>query len=610
MDGVRINTALLALLGRTDGVAAERALLQVARDSEGDGQLFAMRELLGRGKGRLDAAVARLIPTLDVPARGALLGEPDLTEPVCRAGLGDSDDGTRLSVMNVLGEVNRPSSGYLMLAGVTDSSAAVRRKASEAIVQLVRTHRKDPVAMSRHIVPTVTGAMRTIGMHRSVELAQAAMLLGPLCDERIFEQFNQPGAQLTGLLAEALRGLKPAEAADFVFLMLRYPYAGSVARAHIAQASWPVLAALGVHDHWRLLKPIGAALAEIHHLPHVAEDPAGLGDLPAAAQPAALRLVLACGIAPKLRRTLLGEALAGSPRTAAAAMRYVVAGPDSCTDLILMALHSRHAEAQNIAASRILAGDVDPNVTHHLLSSLPKLAEPVAAVVGQFLAAKSFDRYWRSFARLSSEVAATAGKALMKLDGRVADLLAGRLMGRDVGEQLQAIQMVRQMNTADRFAALLAKLARQGDRKVRSASVAALGGADGFDARSTLARCLDDPDARVQANAVEALALAGCDPSAALDKLDSPNNRVRANTIKWLLEAEHPEGPMALTAMLIDSRPAHRISALWVTRVLTYTPVAGIIKRLGESDPDVRIRARMATVARILRRRAAEEVVV
>jgi len=607
MDGERFNGMLLALLGRTDGAAAERALMQVLQAAEGPLQRCAMRELLGRRGGSGATAVARKIPTLDAPARDALLADMALLEPVARAALRDDDESIRLTALEMLQTTQRASSAYLLVGAVTDSAPAVRARAAEAIVQLLRRHRDDPTAMNDHLIPAVTSGVRGLASHRCGDLLKAAVLLGRHCNRDVFRQINLPANRLTEVFARVLRDLQPDEAAEFVFMALPYPHAGNVSRSYIAQASWDALAALGARDWWRLLKPIGAGLLEIHHLRAVAADPQGLSDLDGESQACALRLVLACGIAAKLRRTLIGQALAGPQPAALTAAPYALDGPESSPETILLALHCPHKDVQAAAAARILAAGIDGHMTQHLLKSLPALAEPVQAVVGQYLAARSFDRYWHSYSRLGQEVRAAAGRALLKLDARVVDLLAGRLAGSDVNEQMQAIQLIRQLSMADRYAAQLARMARSGDRMVRSGAVAALGVVNAFDARSTLARCLDDEDMRVQANAIEALERAGCEPSTVLDKLDSPNNRVRANAIKWLVQADHSQGAMALADMLTDPRASHRISATWVVKVLNYRPAAALVRRLAKNDPDTQVRARMATATLSLDTPTAQE---
>ncbi|MFW6146640.1 MAG: hypothetical protein ACOC7R_04825 [Planctomycetota bacterium] len=600
MDGERFNGALLALLGRTEGAAAQRALIQVLRTARGRMQRDAMRHLLTRDTGEATAAVGRSLPSLDTPARAALIDDPAALEPVARSALRDDDETIRRAAVEMIVRAGRPSGAYLLVGALADRSEAVRREAGRALLALVRTHGDDEATMTTHLMPALSAGLRNLAAHRSEAMLTAAVLLGRRCETDVIRQIDTPANKLTGPLAAILRRVPPRRCAEFIFRVLPWDHAGSVARAYIASAPWPTLAALGAADHWRLLAPVASAMGEIRHIRCAAADPAGLADLPDVEQGAALRFVLACGLAPQVRRTLVGEALAAGPAAAMVAARSIVAEPGEAADGVLMALHNRHPDVQAVAAARLLACRTDAHVTEHLLKVLPALARPVAAVVGQYLAVRSFNRYWSSYARLGHEVRRTAGRALLKLDASVADLLTGRLLGRDVSRQMQALQMIRQLDVASRYAPHLARLARQGDRRVRSASVAALATAEGVDWRRTLARCLDDEDMRVQANAVEAMAHRGGDPSAVLDKLDSPNNRVRANTIKWLLEAAHPQGPMALAAMLTDGRPAHRISALWVVRTLAYRPAVGLIRRLALEDADIKVRSRMATVLREL----------
>ncbi len=600
MDGERFNGALLALLGRTDGVAAQRALIQVLRTARGRTQLEAMRRLLARGTGEATAAVARALTVLDAPARAALIDEPAALEPVARSALHEDDEAVRRTAVEMVVQAARPSSAYLLVGALGDRSEAVRRGAGEGLLALLRTHGGSAAVMETHLVPALAGGLRNLAAHRSEAMLAAAVLLGRRCDPAVIDQIDTPAHKLTGPLSAILRAMPAAECAEFVLRVLPFDHVGSVARAYVASASWPTLAALGNADHWRLLAPIREAVGEIRHIHCAADDPAGLADLPDDEQAAALRFVLACALAPQVRRMLLGEGLAAGAAAAMVAVEAIVAEPDEAADGVLLALHSRHPDVQAVAAARLLACRTDAYVTEHLLKVLPSLAAPVAAVVGQHLAIRSFNRYWSSYAQLGHEVRRTAGRALLKLDASVADLLTGRLLGRDVGGQMQALQMIRQLQVASRYAPQLARLARQGDRRVRSASVSALAGAEGYDAQRTLARCLDDADMRVQANAIEAMARLGGDPSAVLDKLDSPNNRVRANTIKWLLEAAHPDGPMALAAMLADDRPAHRISALWVVEVLAYRPAVGLLRRLVLTDKDLKVRSRMAALLRAL----------
>ena len=600
MDDAPFNRELLELLARAEGPTAQRALIQALQATKGPLQAAVLAQLLGRDQQEVWARVAGLLPALHDPARQLLRDDVALLEPLARVGLSSEDPSVRLNVVGLLAKGMYASCAYLLSGGVNDSVALVRNRAAEALLALVRKYLHDGQAMAEYLAPAVAATMRNYRVHECREVMQSAVALGFRCPEEILVQLDRPANRLTGTLMGVLRTMDPAEAAEFVLSSLRFGLVGQTAKSYICQADWTALAQLGAHEHWLALRPIAEALAGIRHLRIVAEDPAGIGELSAEVQGGALRLVMACGISAKLRQTLLGVALSGEASLARAALPLVFTVGKDPVELLLMALHGPHKDVRSVAAARIIAGGVDVNLTEHLLESLSRLDEPVRTMVGQFLAADNFQRYWRSYKRLDGPVRVAAGKALLKLDRRVVDLLAGRLVGRDVNDQLQAVQMSRQMKISGRFANSLCRLACRAPAMVRSAAAAALGEVEGFDSCSTLARCLGDADPRVQANAVEALANLGADPSAALDKINSPHNRVRANVVLWLLKRQHPQGPMALAAMLTDSLPAHRISALWVVRTLAYAPATALLRRLATGDSETRIRARAASTLQVV----------
>jgi hypothetical protein len=318
-----------------------------------------------------------------------------------------------------------------------------------------------------------------------------------------------------------------------------------------------------------------------------------------------LRVALACNLPADSAEALLSVALAGEPAAAMAAMPFAAARAKAL-ELVLLGLHSPSPAVQAVAAGRIMACGADPALTNHMLASLGRLDESVRPTVSQYLAAESFGRYWTRYRRLGAEVRERAGRALLKLDGKVTDLLGARLVSRHPAQQLQAVEMVRQLGAAGGFEHTLCRLARQGDKRVRASAVRALTACESFHSRRILARCLDDADARVQANAVEALEAVGGDPAAVADKMYSPHNRVRGNAIRWLLTTAAPEAPAALATMLDDDRPAHRVSALWAAEQTDHRPAEAVIERISLGDSQTRIRARAATLLRRWRVGAAE----
>ena len=115
----------------------------------------------------------------------------------------------------------------------------------------------------------------------------------------------------------------------------------------------------------------------------------------------------------------------------------------------------------------------------------------------------------------------------------------------------------------------LLELTGDSDHRVRSCAIAALGQA-GHNApmrvEETLAAALDDDNARVRANAIEALQQRGLGRKSkrVVNYVNSSNSRVRANAIKALLVWRVKGAHQAIENMVTDRRLRHRRSGAWV----------------------------------------------
>ncbi|MFQ5463760.1 MAG: HEAT repeat domain-containing protein, partial [Phycisphaerae bacterium] len=108
----------------------------------------------------------------------------------------------------------------------------------------------------------------------------------------------------------------------------------------------------------------------------------------------------------------------------------------------------------------------------------------------------------------------------------------------------------------------------------------------------------DDPDPRVQANAIEVLDKLDEPTRVAVTdrKLASTNSRVRANAIKSLLRTDAYKAGEALLDMLTDESQASRCSALWVVQRLQLVSMVQRIEHMALHDPSERVRRRAGRV--------------
>jgi hypothetical protein len=152
-------------------------------------------------------------------------------------------------------------------------------------------------------------------------------------------------------------------------------------------------------------------------------------------------------------------------------------------------------------------------------------------------------------------------------------------------------------------------LARDPNALVQSAALNTLGNGARPVHRRLLTEALQQADARVQANAIEAMDRLGFDRelSALADRLDDPDNRVRANVVRAFLRIEPDKGRAALRAMLESEDRSCRISGLWVAKEILHnrTKVLGpdigeAVSRICDGDVEPQIRERAREVRRVL----------
>ncbi|MFG0256613.1 MAG: HEAT repeat domain-containing protein [Phycisphaerales bacterium JB043] len=110
-------------------------------------------------------------------------------------------------------------------------------------------------------------------------------------------------------------------------------------------------------------------------------------------------------------------------------------------------------------------------------------------------------------------------------------------------------------------------------------------------ARASLACASAHPDARVRANTIESIAISTPDAPIIVRATADDVPRLRANAIRAHLRVNRHEATSLLDDMLVDDRPAHRLSALWVARRSSVIPLTQRVAAIASDEPDIRVRA-------------------
>jgi HEAT repeat protein len=172
------------------------------------------------------------------------------------------------------------------------------------------------------------------------------------------------------------------------------------------------------------------------------------------------------------------------------------------------------------------------------------------------------------------------------------------LQSRSATERLSGLMRLPGEGDVGPMAEVVYRLCMDVDAGVRAAAVALLPRLPGTVSARLLKKALDDPEPRVQANAIEALDALGLPDRGALisAKLNSPDNRVRANAVKSCLRAEMYQAAEVLLDMLDSASAAHRISGLWVVERLHLGSVVSKVEQMVHGDADEQVRARARAV--------------
>jgi HEAT repeat protein len=157
-----------------------------------------------------------------------------------------------------------------------------------------------------------------------------------------------------------------------------------------------------------------------------------------------------------------------------------------------------------------------------------------------------------------------------------------------------AVDLVRQAQVADVYHEQLRVLAASdADTQLQSAALTAVaeGLSDGVN--EVLQLGLNSWDARVRANAVEALDRREAADEVFLRFTQDPSPRVRANAARALIERRRDEGRATLEQMLTGSE-AERVSGLWVFSRMRPEGFARTAEMLARRDPSERVRSKAA----------------
>ena len=227
-----------------------------------------------------------------------------------------------------------------------------------------------------------------------------------------------------------------------------------------------------------------------------------------------------------------------------------------------------------------------------LLKLMAGAPQSVRNVVGRAIGQAGFEQYWQRFDKLDKPTRQQAGRAMLKLLPDAAQRLQRRAVSGPAEQRVKALQIAQELGIAEGLQHILVQLCADASARVRSKATSVLGDVPGSHTDTLIERLINDPDARVRANAIEVLEGRSDEKVVAIlaERALAANGRERANAVKALCRLRVSTAGKQLIDMLPDSRPEHRISALWVLRQIGWWQLVNEVGRLAKSDDNVRVR--------------------
>lgn len=241
-----------------------------------------------------------------------------------------------------------------------------------------------------------------------------------------------------------------------------------------------------------------------------------------------------------------------------------------------------------------------PDFENILIQAMANAPESVRRVIARSVGQVGFDHYWERFDRLDKSARKSAGKALFKVLPDALARLERRLRSGPVEQRIKALQITQELGVAAPLTGVLMSLCTDPHPKLRSKAVMLLAEINVVPGDVLMERVLNDPDARVRANAIEVLEAKRQPEFVPLltERARSHNSRERANAIKALARMRVATASGQLLTMLKDERSEHRISAMWAMRQIGLWQLLREIGNIAKQDPNLRARRYALSVLR------------
>ncbi|HUU85738.1 MAG TPA: HEAT repeat domain-containing protein [Phycisphaerae bacterium] len=615
-DPASIRTPpVYALLTGQPNLAADAALIEALPDLEPELQEVALDTLIARAR---DGGLAELVgrfSEFDEHVRESIVARINGLYAGVRLAIADERVAFQVSAVELIRRSGQCKLTYLLVDALR--SRSVDRQARELAAAALNEVTADYVARrawgaadtdeataldrdGAYLARALRRAIECWELHFRGEVLLAAVWLGDRLEEVLLAKATAARSRFARALIETIYGgYNPQDGrlASFALRALKSPQLRTEMGKRLASCRHPDFVQALIDESWLLADPrIARAFQRVHQLAWLDPVEEWLLEMPADRAEGALRLIAAAGLKAEEKTAAYAELLsAGGPAIQEAAFwRLVEIEADAATD-VLRALARRGDGRLAAVAGRELehrGGGEDERAT----------ADDSAGESSADGESRAFSNFWLTFDELDDEAQRKAGAALANGTDGLPAHLGRRLASAEPRDRARALRMARVLEMGAALAEQVYRAANDADAVVRSSAAALLGDIGGATTRRILRRLLDDPDPRVQANAIEAIDRMEVPQrdEQFLPKLEAPHHRVRATAVAALLRMQVQQAGEVLLDMLEDRSRAHRIAALWVVERLQLGSLLYRLEHLAQHDPDKQVQRRARRVSRAI----------
>ncbi|MCK4873836.1 MAG: hypothetical protein KAS72_14040 [Phycisphaerales bacterium] len=607
---------LLRSLGPEVAETAIAPVLPLAESSEA-GLLGETLVLLGRWQSL--ALLVRHYDVLSPEVRaGVRRASPDLLIRALRGAMSGASDAALRNGLSAVADVAHPSLANLAADWMTSRESEITELAARAILETARRVAETDAVGRNQFDRAIAPACRSFDGHRREEVLLAAALQLPHAGRELqawLDDESQPGIMP---LRAVVRRSEDAQLQRKLVSMLRTPAVAGAVRQRLVETTdaetWRDL----MHQaHLTLVPAVRAQMRLVDRPGRCLPPLSSAAELDDEAQLGFVRWIGALKLPEKTLVDRLADAAAfRSPLARLGALRVLLSrGTDEADDAVVHFCFDADPAVAALAVGYTVRRH--PTKLGTSLRAVQQLHRSPHAGVRDLLAGTAFggasdtDAAWQLATQGRGGAAVLLARKALRTDHHtMIDSLRRRVLSGSRDQRVLAIQLVLQLGLADEVELELLAAAAGKDSRVGASAVSALAVCDSPASADALSACLDHPDARMVANAVEAidrrLPWAGTVDALVrsarqLEQLvEADGNRPRANALRTLLRVGCVD-PARVAAMLDDPRPMHRISGVWLVGKLGLVDLQEEVEALAQADQLKPVRERAELVAQRLR---------